>query len=140
MNQIKKQCTLVYMIVALVTFLIEVYIALNVNDAFIRPHGGDFLVVIMLYALFRGLFKRRTSWTAVSVFVLACAIETIQATSLPSMLTHLNDQWLPVVVGSRFDVIDIVMYGAGTLTSYSIDFWMRYRVFKRDNTPHRTKQ
>ena len=93
-------CTLVYLSLALFIFGLEVYIALHVSDSFIRPHGGDFLVVVMLFALFRGLFNSRKSVTALTVFVLACAIEAIQATSLPSMLTELNNQWLPVVVGS----------------------------------------
>jgi len=33
-------------------FIVELYIGFFVQDDFIRPYGGDFLVVILIYAAF----------------------------------------------------------------------------------------
>jgi hypothetical protein len=38
-----------YFIATVLLFLIEVLIAIYVDDAIIRPHGGDYLVVILLF-------------------------------------------------------------------------------------------
>ena len=57
-----------YFLLALLLLLAEVLIALYLHDALIRPYGGDFLVVILLYCFVKSfvmhLFLQRpvTFW------------------------------------------------------------------------------
>jgi len=51
-----------YFALAILLFIVEVFIGMYVKDNFIRPYGGDFLVVILLYFLVRAFFSCRFSW------------------------------------------------------------------------------
>lgn len=108
---------------ALVIFLVEVFIALHVRDSFIRPHGGDLLAVALLYAIARGCFLRSKVWTAFFVLLFSFALEFVQASEFLNQLTIINNSWAGIVVGQRFDPVDLIMYTIGTMVSYNIDFW-----------------
>ena len=64
-----------YFYLTVVLFLIEVFIALFINDQFIRPFVGDVLVVILIYCFVKSFWKVRANVAALSVFGFACAIE-----------------------------------------------------------------
>ena len=67
-----------YFYLAVLLFLIEVYIAIFVKDQFIRPFGGDVLVVILIYCFVRAFWKINTNIAALSVFIFACTVEGLQ--------------------------------------------------------------
>ena len=56
-------------------FLIEVCIAVFIDDQFIRPFIGDVLAVILLYYFVKCFWKIRSNVAALSIFIFACAIE-----------------------------------------------------------------
>ena len=57
---------------------IETYIAWGTHDAIIRPYGGDFLVVILLYCLVRSCTRWAVAPVALSVLVFSYIVETLQ--------------------------------------------------------------
>jgi hypothetical protein len=71
-----------YALAALVLFAIEVFIALFVRDAFIRPYVGDVLAVMLVYCALRAIFPIGVAEGAVAALGLAFAIETAQAFGL----------------------------------------------------------
>ena len=75
-----------YLLIAIGLFVIEVCIGLFVHDKIIRPYGGDFLVVIFLYFLLRGLLKTSSFKLALSVLLFACIVEFSQYLNLIDLL------------------------------------------------------
>jgi hypothetical protein len=95
-------------------FLIEVYIAVFIDDRFIRPFVGDVLVVILIYCFVKSLWKVRSNIAAVSVFIFACAIEGLQYLNLIDRLGLRQYKLLVIILGSTFDWNDILAYALGT--------------------------
>jgi hypothetical protein len=89
-----------YLLAALVLFLVEVYIALYVHDAWVRPYGGDVLVVVFLYALVRGFADAPVVRAALGVLVFAFIVELLQYFHLVDRLGHGGNPLARVVLGS----------------------------------------
>ncbi|MDR3056994.1 MAG: DUF2809 domain-containing protein, partial [Prevotella sp.] len=56
-------------VICLIIFLIEVLIALFVDDSFIRPYGGDILVVILIYYFLKSFIETKTIYLVVAVLL-----------------------------------------------------------------------
>ncbi|MEI6330049.1 MAG: DUF2809 domain-containing protein [Pseudanabaena sp. ELA645] len=94
--------------------MIEVYIAIFVKDQFIRPFGGDVLVVILIYCFVKSFWKIKTNIAALSVFIFACAIEGLQYFNLIDRLGWRQYQLLVIILGATFSWEDILAYAIGT--------------------------
>ena len=68
-----------FLLLAILLLLVEILIAVYVRDALIRPYGGDFLVVIMLYGFARAFVNLPKLLIAIAVwlFSLASGIVTV---------------------------------------------------------------
>ena len=95
-------------------FALEVLIALYVHDALIRPFGGDILVTVLLCCVGRAAFLDRLPHLPLWVFLLALAVELLQAAGIASLIPE-GLSWLRTVVGSVFSWWDIVCYALGCL-------------------------
>jgi Protein of unknown function (DUF2809) len=104
-----------YFYFTLVLFLIEVFIAVFINDSFIRPFIGDVLVVILIYCFVRAFWNINSSITAISVFVFSCIIEVLQYFNFVNKLGLQNNKVLAVALGSSFDWKDIIAYAIGMI-------------------------
>ena len=98
-------------------FLTELVIALFVRDAFIRPFVGDVLVVVLLYLFFRAFLVCGKAKLVAGVLLFAWAVEVGQYMNLVAILGLQECRVARVVIGSTFDVMDLVAYtvGAGVL-------------------------
>ena len=105
-----------FLIVFLFILLLEVFIALFINDHFIRPFLGDVFVILLIFFFIRSFFPvKNTSKLAVEIFLFACLIEICQYLQVLELL-HLQDSaFLSIVLGSTFDWLDILAYASGTL-------------------------
>lgn len=110
-----------YLLIGIGLFLVEVFIALFVRDAIIRPYGGDFLAVIMLYAFARSVVNWPAIRVAVVVLGIAYAIEIAQYLNLLSWLGWQDNTLAKVVLGSSFEWIDMLAYTLGALAAYYLD-------------------
>ncbi|HVF80559.1 MAG TPA: DUF2809 domain-containing protein [Flavisolibacter sp.] len=102
-----------YFIFTVVLFTVEVLIALYVNDNFIRPYAGDFLVVILLYCFFKTFLNTSVLAIAVPVLLFAYAIETAQYFELSKHLPIQNHHLLRIILGSSFEWRDMLAYTLG---------------------------
>ncbi len=91
----------------------EVYIGLYMHDAIIRPFGGDFLVVILLYCLVSSFINFPVLLTAAWVLVFAYAIEISQYFHLISMLGLQRSKLATLLLGTSFSYIDLLTYTLG---------------------------
>ena len=67
-----------YFLLFILLLLTEIYIGAFVHDRLIRPVGGDYLVVILLYCLVRSLWEWPVGWTALAVLIFAYIVEITQ--------------------------------------------------------------
>jgi hypothetical protein len=105
-----------YFYLTLILFLIEVYIAVFVNESFIRPFLGDVLVVILIYCFVRAFSNINSSIVAFSVFAFSCTIEMLQYFNFVNNLGLQKYKILAVALGSVFDWKDIIAYAIGIIT------------------------
>ena len=104
-----------YLITAITLFIIEVVIALWIQDTVIRPYGGDFLVVIFLYSLVRAVTNVEVWKVAIGVLIFAFLIEAAQYLQLISMIGLEKYKVARIVLGTSFEWGDMVAYTLGIL-------------------------
>ena len=110
-----------YFLFAMVLFIIEVLIALFVKDSFIRPYGGDFLVVILLYYLVRAFWGGTPFQVALGVLIFAYIVETLQYFKIVDLLGLTGNRLAEIVIGTGFSWWDMLAYTLGVLVVYLID-------------------
>ncbi len=99
----------------LIVLVLEVLIAVFVDDGIIRPLGGDVLVVILLFFGVRSLSTAPTIWIAVSVLVFAWGVEFAQYFQIIYRLGWEDNAIARTVIGTRFDPRDLVAYTLGAV-------------------------
>lgn len=112
---------LIYLLVALVIFAIEVCIALFVHDAFIRPYIGDVLAVVLVYCAVRAATPI-SLWPAIAAtLAVALAIELAQLFNLLDMIGLRSNRIAATVLGGSFDWLDLGAYIAGALAVVAVE-------------------
>ncbi len=112
-NMEKRKKRIAYLIATIVLFIIEVLIALFVHDDFVRPYVGDVLVVMLLYTFVRIFLPERVRLLPLYIFLFAAGVEVLQYFRIAEVLGLSDNRVLSVVIGSVFDLKDIVCYGVG---------------------------
>lgn len=102
-----------YAVATACLFCIELCIALFVHDAFIRPYVGDVLVVVLLYTFVRIFLPEGVRLLPLYIFLFAAGVEVLQYFRIAEVLGLSDNRILSVVIGSVFDVKDIICYGVG---------------------------
>ena len=104
-----------YFLLALSLLGIEAYIGIYMPDTIIRPYGGDFLVVILLYCLVKSFINSRVLLTAAWVLVFAYTIEISQYFHMVSILGLQRFKLATLLLGTSFSFIDLLTYTLGIL-------------------------
>ncbi|GAE89989.1 DUF2809 domain-containing protein [Acetivibrio straminisolvens] len=104
-----------YLIAFLALLIIEIIIALFVRDAIIRPYVGDVLVIILLYTFIRGIFQKPLKYLPVFLFIFALAVEIAQYYQIARLLNLQSNKIVSTIIGSTYDIKDIVCYLLGTV-------------------------
>ena len=111
MNIGKKR--MAYGMATIAIFIIELLIALFVHDRLVRPYVGDVLVVVLLYTFVRIFLPEGVRLLPLYIFLFAAGVEVLQYFRIAEVLGLSDNRILSVVIGSVFDVKDIVCYGVG---------------------------
>ncbi|AFZ03974.1 DUF2809 domain-containing protein [Calothrix sp. PCC 6303] len=104
-----------YFYLTVLLFIVEVFIAVFIDDNFIRPFIGDVLVVILLYCFVRAFSNARPLTVALSVLGFSYIIEVLQYFNFVKVLGLQNNKILSVALGSVFDWKDIIAYTIGVV-------------------------
>ncbi|AEE48525.1 DUF2809 domain-containing protein [Haliscomenobacter hydrossis] len=104
-----------YLVLTLLLFLTEVLIALYVDDGFIRPYLGDFLVVILIYCFVKSFLNTPVWPTALGVLAFSYAVETLQYFNIVEKLGLQHSRLARIVIGSSFEWLDLVAYTGGII-------------------------
>lgn len=114
-----------YLIGFIILMVIECYIAIYVHDSFIRPYVGDILVVFVLYCFIRAVTPYRWKLLPLFIFLFAVAIELLQYFKLAERLGLEKDSLMGIIMGSVFDIKDIVCYGIGCILLEGCEWYVR---------------
>lgn len=110
---IKKR--ILYTIATAILFIVEVSIAVFIHDKFIRPYIGDVLVVAVIYCFVRIFIPDKCMWLPAAVFGFASLVEILQYFNLVELLGVSDNRILSVIIGSVFDIKDIICYAIGCI-------------------------
>jgi hypothetical protein len=105
----------IYFLLALLLLLMEVMIGLYLHDALIRPYGGDFLVVILLYCIVKTFANASIFTTAGYVLLFAYTVEISQYFHLVKLLGMQNSNIAVMLMGTSFSFADMLIYTLGIL-------------------------
>lgn len=119
----KIQFNKYYLVLAHSIFLIELAIAFIIKTGFIRYTFGDYLVVILLYAIFRGCTTLSVRASALVVLLIAYGIELLQLTPFLAYFNLQDSFTAKLVFGSTFQFGDIIAYTLGVLTIILIEYY-----------------
>ena len=111
----RNQLRIKYAIAFGLLLFVEVLIALYVHDTFVRPYVGDMLVVILVYCFTRIFIPERCRLLPLYVFLFAAGVEVLQYFRLVHILGLEHNRFLRIVLGSVFDIKDIICYGVGSI-------------------------
>lgn len=125
-----------YFLLALILFFVEVLIAMYVQDSFVRPYGGDFLVVIFLYCLQKSFFKIPVKNAIIWVLLFAFLVEGLQYFHLIKVLGLEGNRVASTVLGSHFEWLDMLLY---TLAAGTIFLAESLRIGLKKNGTHYNK-
>ncbi len=115
-----------YFFLSLALFLIELFIGFFVHDRIIRPFGGDFLVVILLYCLLKTFVRISARNAALAVLAFAFAVEFAQYFNVVEILGLQHNRVARILIGTVFSWGDLLVYSLGVLAAYHLD--LRYMV------------
>jgi len=104
-----------YFALTVLLFITEVFIGRFVNDAIIRPYGGDFLVVILIYCFVKSFVNTAVIATAIGVLVFAYIIEVSQYFHLVNLLGWQHIKAARIILGTSFSFIDLLTYTLGVI-------------------------
>jgi hypothetical protein len=102
-----------YFLLAVLLFFIEVFIALYVHDAFVRPYIGDVLVVILIYCFVKSFFDWPVLPVALSVLAFSFTVETLQYFNIIEILGLEKSNLARTIIGTSFAWLDLLTYVIG---------------------------
>ena len=102
-----------YFLLTVMLFCVEVLIALFIDDRFIRPYFGDFLVVILVYCFLRSFITLLVFTLAMTALLFAYFVETLQYFDVVRKLGLEKSTLAKTVMGSSFEWSDMLAYTLG---------------------------
>ena len=100
----------------LMILLTEVLIAVFLKTGFIRHTFGNYLVVILLYCLFRSFISGKPIRIALFVLCIAYTVELLQLTTYLEYFNLQNSYAAGLILGSSFSFGDLLAYTLGIIT------------------------
>ena len=105
-----------YFLAFVFLLVIEVLIAKFVTDSFIRPFVGDYLVMILIYLFSRTWLKGNDRVQILGVLLFCYSVEIAQKFNLVQILGLEQYRLARIIIGTHYDVNDLVAYSLAALT------------------------
>ncbi|MFP4845441.1 DUF2809 domain-containing protein [Winogradskyella sp. PE311] len=110
-----------YLVLAHSLFLVELAIAFIIKTGFIRYTLGDYLCVVLLYAIIRGCSSLSVRASAIIVLFIAYGIEFLQLTSFLAYFNLQHSFTASLIFGNTFHISDLIAYTLGIITILIIE-------------------
>lgn len=105
--------------IAIILFFTEVLI--SKTNGFIRHTFGDFLVVILLYFLFKSCIKTSVTNLCYITLFIAYSVECLQLVPFLEWIHLQHNRAANIIFGTTFSFLDLVAYTLGIITTYFIE-------------------
>ena len=115
-----------YLSITILLFIIEVLIAVFLKTGFIRHTFGDYLVVILLFCFISSFIEINSFKLAIYVLAFAFLVEFLQLLNILEVLNLQNNHFLTLILGSIFQISDLVAYTLGIVTV----IFFEYKIYK----------
>lgn len=112
-----------YFLFFLGLLIVEILIALFVENPMIRGSVGDVLVVILIYCFIQAFFQINKKKTIIGVGIFALLVEISQAFHLVEKLNLQDNKFFSTVLGTTFDLNDVWAYLAGCAVVWMLEFY-----------------
>ncbi len=109
-----------YFVFSVIIFILLIFIALF-TKGFIRGFIGDILVMFFMYYSLLVFFRFNKKILLPSLFLFSVGIEVLQYFEIVKILGLEGNKIASTVIGTTFDIKDIVAYGIGTVLIYIIN-------------------
>ena len=119
-----------YVLTFLMFLIFEIIIALFIRDQIIRPFVGDILVVVLIYCFIRIFIKKKITLLPLYIFLFAVAVEVAQLFNIVKILGLENDSIMRTLIGTTFDISDIICYFLGCVLLF---IWQRWENWRKNN-------
>ena len=108
---------IVYLILFILLFALETFIALTLHGGFIRSYMGDVIVVWVVYCFVQAILggKNNHYIVALSVMFFAFLVEFLQGINIVDLLGLGDIRFFRVLIGTEFTWLDMICYTAGAL-------------------------
>ena len=87
-----------------------------VHDRLIRPYGGDYLVVILIYCAVKSFIKAAPLKIAIGVLLFSYCVEILQYFHIVDRLGLSGNKIARIVIGYGFEWMDLLAYTFGIST------------------------
>ena len=112
-------------LIAIFIFLVEVIIALYINDKIIRPFVGDILVVIFIYYFIKAFINTKPLNIAIFTLIFSIIVEVLQYFKFVDLIGLGHIKAARIIIGTSFSWIDILCYIIGFGCLFLIDKYLR---------------
>lgn len=110
-----------YLFLAILILLLELAIGLWVNDGFIRPYLGDFLVTILIYAFIMALGISNWKNSLWITMIICYVVETAQYFDLVNVLQLGQYKIARIIIGTHFSWIDMLCYTLAGMVIFIVE-------------------
>ncbi len=110
-----------YLLFTVALLMIELVIGLYFHDAIIRPFGGDFLVVILIYCFVKTFINAPVNNTALAVLSFAYLVEVSQCFHFIRIVGLENSKAARIIMGTSFSWADMLMYTLGIILVVTLE-------------------
>jgi Protein of unknown function (DUF2809) len=111
-----KNINKTYLVISILLLIVEIIIALFVNDQFIRPLFGDYLASILLFYMIATFVKISKNKIAIITLLISYTIEILQHIHILERLDLDKIKILNIVLGNSFSWTDMLAYTLGILS------------------------
>jgi hypothetical protein len=119
-----------YFILSVLLLATEIIIVVYTNDGYIRPFGGDFLWVILIYCIIKTIIKCDVNRTVIAVLLFAFVVEVLQYFHILNLLGLQGSAAARIIMGTDFAWTDMLMYTLGMLLVWLVERRIkRYEIF-----------
>lgn len=112
-----------YLVLTLLLLIIELLIFFYLDDPFIRPFVGDFLVVIFMYVFLRSFLDISVLKACIYTLLFAYGTECLQYLKFTYFLGLEHNRWAQLFLGTTFHWGDMLAYTLGIALVLGIEKW-----------------
>lgn len=112
-----------YLWISILLLVVEIAIGLWINDDFIRPYLGDFLVTILIYAMVMTIIQWNWRKSLILTMIFCYAVEIAQYFQVVNLLQLEKHQLARVIIGMHFSWIDLLCYTLAGIVIYTVEIF-----------------